>query len=53
MDMAKATTWNGLKIAPRLRWKIRYRVIAVEYAQVHGLCAAGRHFGLNRKTIRE
>lgn len=26
--MAKATTWNGLKIAPRLRWKIRYRLIA-------------------------
>lgn len=51
--MAKPTTWKGLKIAPRLRWKIRYRVRAIEYAQVHGLCAAGRHFGLNRKTIRE
>jgi len=51
--MANATTWNGLKIAPRLRWKIRYRLLAIEYAQGHGLCAAGRHFGLNRKTIRD
>jgi len=50
--MANATTWNGLKIAPRLRWKIRYRLLAIEYAQGHGLCAAERRRSAARRFGR-
>lgn len=52
-EMEQVTSWKGVKIAPRLRWKIRQRLVAIEYARVQGLKAAGRHFGLDRKTIRE
>jgi len=35
------------------RTRVQQRLAAVEYAYEHGLSAAGRKFGLDRKTVRE
>ncbi len=35
------------------RCRVQQRLAAVEYADEHGLSAAGRKFGLDRKTVRE
>ena len=51
--MERVPSWRELKIAPRHRWKVKQRLAAIVYAKAHGLKAAGRRFGLDRKTIRE
>ena len=51
--MERLRSRKDLKIAPQYRARVKQRLAAIEYAQGHGLKAAGRHFGLDRKTIRE
>jgi transposase InsO family protein len=39
-------------IAVRYRLRVKQRQRIVEYAQAHGIKPAGRHFGLDRRTVR-
>jgi transposase len=39
-------------IPTRYRLRVKQRLAVVHYAEEHGVKPAGRHFGLNRKTIR-
>jgi hypothetical protein len=32
--------------------RVRYRPLVLEYAGIHGLAAAGRHYGLGSRTVR-
>jgi transposase InsO family protein len=41
---------GDIAVRYRLRFKQRRRI--VEYAQAHGIKPAGRHFGLDRRTVR-
>ena len=41
---------NSIAVRHRLRVKQRRRI--VEYASEHGIKPAGRHFGLDRRTIK-
>lgn len=40
-------------IPSRYRLRVKQRLTIVVYAEEHGVKPAGRHFGLNRKTVRE
>jgi transposase InsO family protein len=40
-------------IPPRYRLRVKQRLVVIAYAEAHGVKPAGRHFGLNRKTVRE
>lgn len=40
-------------IPSRYRLRIKQRLAVVKYALEHGVKPAGRHFGMNRKTVRE
>lgn len=40
------------KIPKRYRLRVRERLVVVEYAQEHGVRAAARRYGLDRKTVR-
>jgi transposase InsO family protein len=40
------------EIPTRFRLRVKQRLAIVEYAEDYGVKPAGRHFGLNRKTVR-
>jgi transposase InsO family protein len=40
-------------IPPQYRLRVKQRLKIVQYAEEHGVKPAGRHFGLDRKTVRE
>jgi transposase len=40
------------KIPKRYRLRVRERLVVVEYAEEHGVRAAARRYGLDRKTVR-
>ncbi len=37
-------------VRPHYRIRVRYRLLALEYAAVHGPTAAGRHYGVSPRT---
>ena len=43
---------SDVKVRPQYRTRVRYRLVALEYAWEHGPAAAGRHCGLSARTIR-
>jgi hypothetical protein len=43
---------SDVKVRPTYRTRVRYRLLALEYAGQHGLAAAGRHYGISARTIR-
>ena len=43
---------GDVKVRPQYRTRVRYRLLALEYAWQHGPAAAGRHYGLRARTIR-
>jgi transposase InsO family protein len=48
--MVKLSDLKGVR--PLYRIRVRYRLLVLEYARVHGLAAAGRHYGLSARTVR-
>jgi transposase len=44
---------SEVAIPSRYRLRVRQRLVIVAYAEEHGVKPAGRHFGLDRKTVRE
>jgi transposase InsO family protein len=40
------------RVPARYRFRVKYRLKVVEYARVHGIQAAKRHFSRTRKTVR-
>ena len=40
-------------IPSRYRLRVKQRLVVLAYAEHHGVKPAGRHFGINRKTVRE
>ena len=42
-----------LQVQPRYRWTVKRRLRILAYVKAHSLKAASRHFGLDRKTIRQ
>src|SRR2546426_5181345 len=43
---------SDVKVRPLYRTRVRYRLLVLEYAREHGASAAGRHYGINARTIR-
>src|SRR5262245_33671661 len=39
-------------VRPLYRIRVRYRMLVLEYARVHGPTAAGRHYGVSPRTVR-
>jgi transposase len=50
--MSKGDSMNDLCVPGQYRARVEQRMTVVEYASVHGIKPAGRHFGLARRTVR-
>src|SRR6185437_16458361 len=50
---SKGARMPNLMIPPQYRLRVKQRLKIVQYAEEHGVKPAGRHFGLDRKTVRE
>jgi transposase InsO family protein len=49
----EGTSMTLAMIPVRYRLRVKQRLKVVGYAKVHGVKPAGRHFGLDRKTVRQ
>jgi transposase len=43
----------SMSIPPKYRLRVKQRLHLVAYALAHGMKPAGRHLGLDRKTVRD
>jgi transposase InsO family protein len=49
---ARGTTMSEPAIPSRFRLRVKQRLTVLTYVEEHGVKPAGRHFGLNHKTVR-
>jgi transposase InsO family protein len=49
---AQVIRLSDVKVRPQYRWRVRQRLMVLQFARLHGSTVAGRRFGISVRTIR-